>query len=63
MERILSTNTFWGRRSGYWEAKVPKGHKEPFGFAFRQMQWSSGSERKAEPKKCKLVNVNKRWFK
>lgn len=63
MAQELKVNTFWGRRSGYWEVKIPKGHNSPFGLAFRQGQWSSGRERKGEPKKCTLRNVNKGWFK
>lgn len=60
---VLKSNSFWGSRSGFFDTSVPKGHNQPVGRAFRQRQYGAGRENKNQRTTCKLINVNKRWFK
>lgn len=59
----LKSNEFWGSRSGAYDPSPAKGDNKPWGFYFRQQQWSSGGNRQTKPSQVRLVNVNKSWFK
>jgi len=55
----LTSNEFWGRKSGGFSTYVPKGHKKPIGNCFTQSQWGVGRENNT-PKKRGLYSLKNR---
>jgi hypothetical protein len=60
MSKILSSNIFWGRRSG--SLYKGKGQNSYRTLSFVQMQFGAGTSGQGRKLNTELKGVNKKWF-